>query len=68
MAKTYVALNHVDLAGGTACGSCIWFRGTGENLIIERTAASSQGHLASHFPFMQSQPDIFQIDICRRRV
>ena len=27
---TYVALNFADFDGGASCGSCIWFRGTGE--------------------------------------
>lgn len=42
MAKTYVALNHVDLAGGTACGSCIWFRGTGPGIGVESRKISSE--------------------------
>lgn len=41
MAKTYVALNHVDLAGGTACGSCIWFRGTGPGIGVEARKIST---------------------------
>lgn len=30
MDVTYIALNKEDLNGGKACGSCLWFRGTGK--------------------------------------
>lgn len=36
---TFVAMNLADFAGGTSCGSCIWFRGTGEAALQLRAAS-----------------------------
>lgn len=39
---TYIALNQEDLNGGAACGSCLWFRGTGPGIGVETKKISTK--------------------------